>query len=188
MNNNLLPDRAQTALWYKAALVVAAIFCFARGAMVPFRPDYVSPRTPLDYAAVIGTSLLFLFMAIGLWGFTLHYPAPPSRAQSVWRFSIAVVCLSAATVAVSNFFEDALGFKDLGIVWVYGVSVLVLALFISSVSAFWVQGFPKWVGGLLLVSIVGLYLMESGGLFASGVGIAGVGALKFPNRGTLYPR
>ncbi len=183
MNSN-----PQTSQWHKPTLIVAAIFCITRGAMVPFHPDYSSPRAPLDYAAVVGTSLLLLFLAIGLWAFYPHHPAPPSRAQSVWRFSIAISCLSAATVAVSNFFEDALGFKDLGIVWVYGVSVLVLGMLIASISAFWVEGFPIWVGGLLLVSIVGLYLMESGGLFGLGLALLALGVLKFPNLGNNSPR
>jgi hypothetical protein len=183
MSNN----NPQPAQWHKPALIVAAIFCFARGTMVPFQPDYWSPRTPLDYAAVVGTSLLLLFLAIGLWGFYLQHPATPSRAQVVWRISLAMSCLSAAMVAASNFFEDALGFKDLGIVWVYGVSVLALGLLIASISAFWVQGFPKWVGGLLLVSIVGLYLMESGGLYALGLTLLALGILKFPNLVELSP-
>ena len=89
---------------------------------------------------------------------------------------------------MSNFLEDALGFKDLGIVWVYGVSVLVVAMLISSISAFWVQGFPKWVGGLLLVSIVGLFLMESGGLFVLGLALLALGVLAFPNPDNLSPR
>jgi hypothetical protein len=184
MLNNTNPKTAQ---WYKPALIAAAIFCFARGAMVRYRPDYVSPQTPLDYAAVVGTSLLLLFLAIGLWGFYLHHPATPSKARSVWRFSVAISCLSAATVAVSNFFEDALGFKELGIVWVYGTLFLVLGMLIASISAFWVQGFPKWVGGLLLVSIVGLYMMESGGLFGLGLALLALSFLKFPTHVELSP-
>jgi hypothetical protein len=170
------------------ALLAEAIFCFVRGAMVPLHPDYVSPQIPLDYAAVVGTSLLLLFLAIGLWGYYLYHPAPPNRAQYVWRFGIAISCLSAAIVAVSNFFEDALGFKELGIVWVYGVSALSLGMIVASISAFWVPGFPKWVGGLLLVSFVGLYLMNSGGLFILGLALLALGVLKFPDPGTLSPR
>ena len=188
MNNNQLPDRAQTAHWYKAALIVAAIFCFARGAMVPFRPDYVSPRTPLDYAAVVGTSLLLLFLAIGLWGFTLHHPAPPSRAQSVWRFSIAIVCLSAATVAVSNFFEDALGFKDLGIVWVYGVSVLVLGHVHFKYQRILGARFSK-MGGRLAPGFYRRVISHGiGRAVWLGLALLALGFLKFPNPGTLSPR
>ena len=174
----MLNSNPQTSQWHKPTLIAAAIFCFTRGAMVPFHPDYWSPRAPLDYAAVVGTSLLLLFLAIGLWGFYLHHPAPPSRAQVLWHFSVAISCLSAATVAVSNFFEDALGFDELGIVWVVGVIVLTLGMVISSISAFWVKGFPRWVGGLLFISTVGLYLMESGGLFGLGLALLALGMLK----------
>lgn len=173
-------SKPQSTRWHKLALIAAAIFCFTRGAIVLFEPNYVSPRTPLDYAAVVGTSLLLLFLAIGLWGFYLDHPAPPSRAQVVWRFSVAISCLSAATVAVSNFFEDALGFSELGIVWVVGVSVLALSLILSSISAFWVKGFPWWVGDQLLIATVGLFLMESGGLFVMGLALLALGVVKYP--------
>ena len=135
MNNNQLLDRTQTIQWYKPALIVAAVFCFARGAMVRYHPDYWSPITPLDYAAVVGTSLLLLFLGIGLWGFYLQYPAPPSRARMCGT-TASPSLVSAVTVAVSNFFEDALGFKELGIVWIYGVSVIVLGMLIQVSARF----------------------------------------------------
>ena len=176
----MLNGNPQTSQWHKPALIVAAIFCFTRGAIELFEPGYWNPRISLDYAAVVGTSLLLLFLAIGLWGFYQHHPAPPSRAQRVWRISVTISCLAAAMVAVSNFLEDAVGFNELGIVWVFGVVVLTLSMIIAGISAFWVKGFPKWVGGLLLVSTVGLFLMESGGLFALGLALLALGMLKIP--------
>ena len=95
--------------WHKSALVIAGLTWLVRGVIALYGPDYWSPRMPLDYAAVVGTSLALVLTALGLWGFYQHHPAPPGRAQSAWRIGVAVTCVSALTLGTSNVVEDALG-------------------------------------------------------------------------------
>jgi hypothetical protein len=162
---------AQPTRWQRPALIAAGLAWLTRAVIGLYRPDYWSPRTPLDYAAVVDTSLALLLLAVGVWGFYLHNPMSPGRAQTVWRLGIAVTCVSAFTIGVSNFIEDALNVKGLGYVWVIGILALLAGLLIAGLSAFWVQGFSRWVGVLFLVCAVGLLFTEANGQFGLGLAL-----------------
>ncbi|MBL8045463.1 MAG: hypothetical protein JNL09_02925 [Anaerolineales bacterium] len=160
------------------ALFAAGLVWLARATIGLYSPDYWSPRTPLDYAAVVGTSAALILTALGVWSFYQHHTAPPSRAQMAWRTGVLVTCLSAFTIGVSNFIEDALNVKGLGIVWVIGFLALTAGLLIAGISAFWVQGFSRWVGGLFIVCALGLLLTEANGLFGLGAALLALSVLK----------
>jgi hypothetical protein len=174
----MLNNIARPTLWHKPVLIVAGLVWLARAVIALYAPDYWSPRTPLDYAAVVGTSLALALLAVGLWGLYQHNPAPPGRAQTAWRIGVAVACASALTVGVSNFIEDALGVKALGMVWVIGILALLAGLLIAGVSAFWVKGFRWWVGGLLLACAIGLLFTEWNGQFGVGLALLALAVLK----------
>lgn len=164
--------------WRRSALLAAGLAWLARATIGLYRPDYWSPRTTLDYAAVVGTSAALILMALGARGFYQHHPAPPSRAQTAWRVGIPITCISAFTVGVSNFIEDALNVKGLGIVWVIGILALLAGLLISGISAFWLPSFSRWVGILFLVCALGLLFTESNGWFGLGLALLGLSILK----------
>jgi hypothetical protein len=160
---------------------MGGVVWFARAVIELYRPDYWNPRTPLDYAAVAGTSLALLTLAFGLWGFYLYKPAPPSRAQSVWRGAVMATCGSATIVGISNFIEDALGVQGLGFVWVIGILTLLTGLLIAGVSALWVKAFSRWVGGLILLCAFSLPFIAGGGMFGPGLALSVLGLLKDTN-------
>lgn len=164
--------------WPRLGLLAAGLAWLVRAIIGVYQPDYWSPRTPLDYAAVVGTSAALILTAVGVWGFYLHHPAPPSRAQTVWRVSVLVICISAFTVGVSNFVEDALGVKGLGMVWVVGILALTAGLLSAGVSAFWVPTFSRWVGVSLLVAALGLLFTEANGQFGTGLALLLLSFLK----------
>jgi hypothetical protein len=171
--------------WVKPTLIGAGIAWLVRGVMAFYGPDYWSPRTPLDYAAVIGASLALFLMAVGIWGFYLQNPAPASRAQTAWRVGLTVTCVAALTISVSNFIEDALGVSSLGTVWVIGILALLVGLLVAGFSALWVNDFSRWVGSLFLVCATGLVLMESGGMFGMGVALLVLSGLKATHAGDI---
>jgi hypothetical protein len=177
----MFPTSVQSIHWHQPALLAAGLTWLARAAMALYKPDYWSPRTPFDYAAVIGTSAALILTAEGVWGFYQHHPAPPGRAQIVWRFSVLVVCVSALTIGVSNFVEDALNVKGLGIVWVVGILALFAGLLVAGGSALWVPGFSRRVGVLFIVCALGLLFTESNGWFGLGLALLTLGLLK-PDR------
>lgn len=142
-------------------LFAASVTWLARAVIGLYEPDYWSQRTPLDYAAIIRTSIALILTALAVWGFYLHYPAPTSRAQKVWRWSVFVICVSAFTVGISNFIEDALRIKGLGYVWVIGILALTTGLLFAGISTFRVQGFSPWVGMLFLIATLGLLFTET---------------------------
>lgn len=161
--------------WPQPALLTAGLAWLTRAAIGLYEPDYWSPRTPLDYAAVVGTSAALILTALGVWGFYQNYPTPASRAQPVWRIGVFITCVSAFTIGVSNFIEDALNVKDLGLVWVIGIIVLLAGLLSASLSAFF---FSRWVGLLFLVAALGLLFTESNGWFGLGLALLGLSFLK----------
>jgi hypothetical protein len=164
--------------WMKPTLIGAGIAWLVRGVIAFYGPDYWDPHTPLDYAAVLVTSLALLLMAVGIWGFYLQNPAPASRAQTAWRIGITVTCVAALTISISNFTEDALGVSSLGYVWVIGGVASFSGLLVAGFSALWVNGFSRWVGSLFLVCAASLLLMESGGMFGMGVALLVLSGLK----------
>lgn len=176
---------ANKVWWMKPTLIGAGIAWLVRGVIAFYDPDYWSPRTPLDYAAVVGTSLALFLMAVGIWGFYLQNPAPASRAQLAWRIGITVTCVAALTISISNFTEDALGVNSLGYVWVIGMLALLSGLLVAGFSALWVNGFSRWVGSLFLVCAAGLLLMESGGMFGIGLALLVLGGLKATYTGDI---
>lgn len=160
------------------ALLTAGLAWLARAVIGLYQPDYWSPRTPLDYAAVVGTSTALVLTALGVWVFYQQHPAPPSRAQAVWRAGIGVICTSALAIGVSNFIEDALKVKGLGLVWVIGILALLVGLLMAGVSVFWMRGFSRWVGVLFLVCAAGLLFTETNGQFGLGLALMGLSAMQ----------
>jgi hypothetical protein len=164
--------------WYKPVLMFAGLAAFGRGLVELYQPDYWNPRTALDYTAVAGTSLMLLFLALGLWGFFRRHAVSSSRAATIYQTAIVTSCISAAIVGISNFMEDAFGIKGLGYVWVVGILVLFASLLVAGLSAFWVQDLPLLTGVLLLISAIGLLFMDSVGLFGLGLALLALGLLK----------
>jgi hypothetical protein len=89
--------------------------------------------------------------------------------------AVAISCISAAAIGLSNFFEDALDFQGLGSVWVIGILALFAGLLAAGLSAFWVKGFSPLVGGLLLVGAAGLLFITSFGWFGLGLALLALG-------------
>ena len=173
---NILP--VSNPILHRPALIAAGLAWLARATIGLYKPDYWSPRTPLDYAAVVGTSLALLLLAVGLWGFYLQNPVSPGRAQTIWRMGIVVACISALTIGLSNFIEDALNVNGLGYVWVIGILALTAGLLIAGLSALWVKEFSRWVGGLLIVCVIGLLFTEANGQFGLGLALPALGIVK----------
>jgi len=178
MNPNMVSHIFRPTQWHRPALILAGLVWLARAVLALYGPDYWSPRTPLDYAAVVGTSVALILTAVGVWGFYQHHPVPPSRAQTVWRVGIIATCVSALTVGISNFLEDALIVSGLGYVWAFGILTLTAGLLMAGVSAFWVLGFSRWVGFLFLVCAIGLLFTESNGWFGLGLALLALSALR----------
>lgn len=162
----------------RLTLALAGLVWLARAGIALAEPDYWRPRTLVDYAAVVGTSLGLVLLAAGVGAFYRHHPAPLSRAQRAWRAGVWLTWASALTIGVSNLLEDAVGLRALGSVWVIGIVTLLIGLLIAGASAFWVPGLRWPVGGLLLVCALGLLFIEWNGMFAMGLALFALGLAK----------
>jgi hypothetical protein len=159
----------------RLVLIAGGLAWLTRAVIGLYGPAYWSPRTWLDYVAVAGTSLGLLLLGLGLWSFHRAYAAPPGRARTIWSAGIALACASSFTVGVSNFVEDALRVRALGIVWVIGALVLLAGLLIAGLGALWLRGLPRRVGVLLLVCAAGLLFTEWNGLIGLGLALLALG-------------
>jgi hypothetical protein len=150
-------------------LLLGGLIWVGRAVLEFTSPSYWNPRTALDYVAVVGTSLAFLFLSAALWGLYRLYPLPTSGKQKVWLVGMVLAILVSAIVGVSNFLEDALGVKAIGFVYGFGGLGLMLGLLLATLGAFLHSEIRSRLGWFLLACVAGLALPDSGGWFVVGI-------------------
>ena len=159
----------QAERWFVPALVLGGLIWIGRALLEFSEPNYWNPRTTLDYVAVVGTSLAFIFLSAVLWGLYHLYPLPASGKQKVWLVGMALAILASAVVGVSNFIEDALGVKALGVMFGYGGLGLMFGLLLATLGAFLQPQIRSRLGWFLLACLVGIAIPDSGGGFVIGI-------------------
>ena len=97
--------------WIKPSLIISGVIWIGRAVLeFAFNPNYYNPRTPIDYFAVIGTSLELLTLALGVWGIAIMQTTV-TKAKFVWKSGIILICSSATLAGIVNLVEDGLGLK-----------------------------------------------------------------------------
>ena len=155
--------------WFVFVLVLGGLIWIGRSLLEFPEPRYWNPRTPLDYVAVVGTSLAFLSLSAVLWGLYRRYPLPTSVKQKLWLVGMALAILASAVVGVSNFIEDALGVNALGVMFGDGGLSLMLGLLLATIGAFLHPQIRRRLGRFLLACLVGIAFPDSSGGFIVGL-------------------
>jgi len=155
--------------WLNPVLVIAGLVWSGRAAQEFTGPNYWNPRTPLDYTAVIGTSLAFLLLSVALVGLVRRYPLPATGKQKVWLVGMSLAIVATAVVGVSNFGEDAMGVKAFGSLFAFGGIGTVLGLTAATAGAFLHPQIRWRLGWFLLAIIAGFAFLEAGGGFVAGI-------------------
>jgi hypothetical protein len=130
--------------------------------------SYYNPRNLLDYTAVIGTTLAYLFLGAALMGLFRQQPLTPSWKQKIWLAGILIAIAAAGAVGISNFTEDALGLKAFGNMFFIGGVGLMFGLLLAAAGAFLHSEFRWRLGLFLLACMVGIAFPDSGGWFVTG--------------------
>ena len=157
--------------WFIRVLLIGGLIWVGRALLEYSRPHYWNPRTFLDYVAVVGTSLAFLFLSAALWGLYRLYPLPASGTQKVWLVGVVLAILASAVVGVSNFMEDALGVKAIGFMYGFGGFGTMFGLLLAAFGAFLHSEIRLRLGWFLLACILGIAFPDYGGLFVVGIAL-----------------
>lgn len=139
-----------------------------RAALEYADPIYWDPDRLLDYIAILGTSLAFLFLSGILWALYRRNPLPTSIKQQLWREGMVLVIVLAAVVSVSNIVDDALGVKAIEVVYGYGGLGMMLGLLLATLGAFLHDETRFRVGWFLLACVLGIVFADNGGWFVVG--------------------
>jgi hypothetical protein len=148
-------------------LWIGAGVAWAAGSLIGFlRPEYWNPVTTLDWVAVwlYSAGWLVLAPAVFLLGLLSS-----SRAVRGIALVVAIACLAAG---VANGFEDGLGWKDWGILYVIG-SITTLVGLIALSMALGRAGLAL-LGWLTAGLLLGFVLFPAGGGLIT---LAALGAL-----------
>jgi hypothetical protein len=155
--------------WFIRVLLIGGLIWIGRAVLEFYEPNYWNPRTALDYVAVVGTSLMYLFLSAALRGLYRRYPLPVSGKQKVWQVGIVLAILATAAVAVSNFIEDALGVKAIWFMYVFGALGTMLGLLLAALGAFLHAETRLRLGWFLLACIVGIAFPDFGSGLVVGI-------------------
>lgn len=177
IKRNLILEK-KVVLWGKPTLIVGGIVWIVRaGIGILLEPDYWSPKTAVDFTAVLGTSLSFFLLALGIWAIHLGRGEMDPVRKWVWRVGVAMSCGAAVLVALSNLFEDFFGIRGFGSVFVFSAVAVVAGLVLMAIGAIGARDISRWTGFLLFVCAFGWVLFDSGGGFAVGVALILLGFL-----------
>jgi hypothetical protein len=141
------------------AIVSGAVW-IALGIVRLADPTYWSPESRLDYAAVGLFSAALLTLGLCLIRVNVSLSGLTRRAGQAAGFGAIVVSLA-------NLIEDGFHVAAFGLLFIAGtlsVSVALLVLGIALVR----PSASRWLGALVLLTLVGLFLSSRGGFFVIG--------------------
>lgn len=164
--------------WSKPVLISGGVVWIIRaGLAVIFQPVYWDPQTPVEYAAVAGTSIALFLLALGVW--SIHRNRKPQGRLSKWTWNVGVflVCGGAIVTGFSNFFEDWMGIEAFGDFYALMLAVFV-GLILAGIGAIRAADVSRWTGWLLIACALGLVMIDNGGGFIVGASLILLGVLQ----------
>jgi len=120
-------------------------------------PNFTDPDSASDWWAVVSFSLALALLPVGM-ALLVGQSQRVNRTSSVL---LVLAALGAVTAAIANVVEDGLGVEAAGNVY-YG-SILLLLLTMLALAGVLAAKSPRWPGVVVLATLIGLVLLESGG-------------------------
>ena len=158
--------------WGKPVLIAAGLVWIARaGIEIIFQPDYWDPKTAVDYSAVVGTSLSYFLLALGILAIYLRIGEMSAWRRWPWRIGVIAGSFGAFLAGLGNIIEDWFRIPIFGYVYVLGVIVSLLGLILAGIAALGAKEISRWIGFLLLLCAVGWSQNERGGGFLVGIAL-----------------
>jgi len=173
-----LVPKHESVRWSKPVLILGGVVWIIRaGLEVVVQPAYWNPQTPVDYAAVAGTSIALFLLALGVW--SIHRNRKPQGRLSkwIWYVGVILVCGGAIVTGFANFFEDWMGIKAFGTFYTLNIAVFV-GLVLAGIGAIRATDVSRWTGWLLIACALGLGTPDTGGGFIVGTSLILLGVMQ----------
>jgi len=120
-------------------------------------PNFTDPERASDWLAVVTFSLALALLPAGL----ALMVGLSQRHGRTFRVLLVVAALGAVTAAIANLIEDGLGVDAAGSVYYFSIVLMMLTML--ALAGVLVSGRPRWPGLVVLCTLIGLVLLESGG-------------------------
>src|SRR6266545_675925 len=120
-------------------------------------PNFTDPETASDWVAVVTVSLALALLPAGL----ALLDGLSRRRGRTFRVLLVVAALGAVTAAIANLVEDGMGVDAAGSV--YYLSIVLMMVSMLALAGVLLSGRPRWPGLVVLGTLIGLILLESGG-------------------------
>jgi hypothetical protein len=157
-----------------AALAIAGAAWIAAGLVSFANPDYWSPVTAIDYAAVGLYSLALLTTAVAL---ALLERVDAVRAHALARVALVGSAIGGAVTGVANFGEDWLDLSQLSPVYVGGVMLFYLCMVAAGAVLAARSRELRWVGALLIIPFPAPLLNQAIGFIIGGAAFIACAAM-----------
>lgn len=150
-------DGFRSILLGRTLFVLVGVLWAVRSMQSFTEPNFTDPESASDWWAVVSVSLALALLPAGM-ALLVGLSQPGKRPTSVL---LVLAALGAVTAAIANVVEDGLGVDAAGNVY-YG-STLLLLLTMLALAGMLVARSPRWPGVVVLATLIGLVLLESGG-------------------------
>ena len=151
-------DGIRSILLGRALFVLVGVLWAVRSLQSFAEPNFTDPETASDWWAVVSVSLALALLPAGM----ALLVGLSQRGTGTGTASVLLLAaLGAGAAAIANVVEDGLGVAAAGNVY-YG-SILLLLLTMLALAGVLVARRPRWPGVVVLATLIGLVLLESGG-------------------------
>jgi hypothetical protein len=157
-----------------AALAIAGVAWLAAGVVWFANPEYWSPVTAIDYAAVGLYSLALLTTAVAL---ALLERLDAVRTHALARVALLGSSIGGIVAGVANFGEDWLHLSPLSSVYVGGVVLFYLCMVAAGAVLAARSRELRWLGALLIIPFPAPLLDQALGFIVGGAAFIACAAL-----------
>lgn len=146
-----------SSLLGRAVFVLVGVLWAVRSLQSFTEPNFTDPDSASDWWAVVSVSLALALLPAAM----AFLVALGHRRERTSRVLLVMAALGAVTASTANVVEDGLGVDSAGNV--YYASILLLLLTMLALAGVLVSRSPRWPGVVVLATVIGLVMLESGG-------------------------
>ena len=147
----------RSAMLGRTAFALVGVLWVVRSLQSFTEPNFTDPESASDWFAVVTFSLALAVLPASM----ALLVALSQRGNRTSRVLLVIAALGAVTAAIANVIEDGLGVDEAGSV--YYVSIVLMMLTMLALAGVLVATSPRWPGVVVLATVIGLVLLESGG-------------------------
>lgn len=141
----------------RTVFVLVGLLWGVRSLQAFAEPNFTDPESVSDWWAVVSFSLCWALLPAGL-ALLVRLTRRRGRATQVL---LVMAALGAVTAAIANVVEDGMGVDAAGNAFLVSVSLTMLTMI--ALTGVLLTGRPRWPGGVVLATLIGMLNLEAGG-------------------------